>query len=339
MRINGYQLLAQEHDIAVILQRFAITFLFDLGRAFQSLLDCAEALDQFDRALVADSRGSGDVVDRVTAQGHHIHHALWRHSQNFFYLGGIADQIVLGRIQHTDFVVHQLQHVLVAGNDVDGIGFRGSLAGQRADYVIRLVALGLQDGNAVGLERAADVGHLLCQVFGHLFAIGLVAAIGDLLKFLCLDVELTHRGDGAGLLVAKGGGCYVEDCREVLGIEVVAQLAEHVHKDVDGSGRKAGLGGHGSLTGHRVVGAEDERHRVYEENTAFVAGRRLRFLDGRRLGYNRDGAVISAFSRGFTFGRQGIILTGTNRGLRYAGISLRPSRHFFTNLAVKSFGS
>ena len=92
-------LLLNENGLAIVLQRFAVSFLFDFGGAFQGLLDGAEALDDLDRTFVADAGSAGNVVDGVAAQGHHIDHALGRHAEDLFHFGGVANQIVFRWIQ------------------------------------------------------------------------------------------------------------------------------------------------------------------------------------------------------------------------------------------------
>ena len=113
------------------------------------------------------------------------------HAENLFYLRGIREQVVLRWIQHPHPVVDQLHHVFVAGDDEDGIILLGGLARQGADHVVGLEARCLEDGNTIGLERAADVGNLLGQVFGHLGAVGLVALVFDVDVGLRLGVELS----------------------------------------------------------------------------------------------------------------------------------------------------
>ena len=95
----------------------------------------------------------------------------------------------------------------------------GGLAGQRADHVVGLEALGLEDGNAQRFESAADVGNLAAQVFGHGGAIGLVALVADLVKALRLAVPLAQRAHRAGALVAEDLAAHVEDGGKVFGRE------------------------------------------------------------------------------------------------------------------------
>ena len=113
---------------------------------------------------------------------------------------------------------------------------------------------------------------MLGQVLGHGGAVGLVAVVFDLGEGLGLDVELADGGDGFGLLIAKGWGGDIKHRGQIFRREIIAQLAQHVDEDIGRGGGQAGLGGHGALPRHGVIGAEDERHGVDEEDAA-VGGR------------------------------------------------------------------
>src|ERR1019366_487022 len=86
---------------------------------------------------------------------------------------------------------------------------------------------------------------------------------------LRLAVELAQTGHGGGLLIAKCGSGHVEDGSQILWLKVRSQLAQHVDEDESRAGGDAGLGGHGPLPRHGMVGAEDERHRVDQVDAAF----------------------------------------------------------------------
>ena len=131
--------------------------------------------------------------------------------ENFFYFGRITNQIIFRRVQDEDFVVDQLHHVLVAGDDIDRMRGLGSFARQGADYVVGFESREFQDRNAIGLQRAPDVGHLLDQILRHGCAVGFVSLVFDFGEGLRLDIELTDFGDGVGLLIAERGSGDVED--------------------------------------------------------------------------------------------------------------------------------
>ncbi len=217
-----------------------------------------KSLDDLHRTFVADAGRSGNIVDGVAPQRHHVHDPLRRHAQNFLHLRRIADQVVLRRIQNLHFVVDQLHHVFVAGNDIHRMRRLGRLARQSADHVVGLEAHHLQDRNAVRLERPPDIRNLLHQVFRHGRAVGLVPLVFHFRESLRLDVELANAGHGLRLLVAKSRSGHVEHRRQILGRKIVAQFAQHVHEDVNRRRRKPGLSRHGPLPRHGVIGAEDE---------------------------------------------------------------------------------
>jgi len=76
-------------------------------------------------------------------------------------------------------------------------------------------------------------------------------------------------GHGAGALVAEDFAAEVKDGGKVLRLKVLAQLLNHVDEDIRGSGGQAAARGHGPRTLHGVVGAEDERHGVEQEDGRF----------------------------------------------------------------------
>ena len=143
------------------MQRLAVSLALDFRRVLQRVLHAAEALNQLHRSFIADARRAGDIVDGIAAQRHNIHNLVRRNAENLLDFGSIADQVVLGRIEHADAVADQLHHVLVAGNHKDRIARVDGFARQRADHVICLEAGCFEHRNAIGLKRSPDVGHLL----------------------------------------------------------------------------------------------------------------------------------------------------------------------------------
>ena len=141
------------------------------------------------------------------------------------------------------------------------------LACQRSDHVIGFEARLLQDGDPVYLKGAPYVRKLLRQIGRHLCTIGFVSAVRDLVEGLSFDVELANRGDGLGLFVTKCGRRDIKDGCEILRREICAQLIQHVDEDVCCRRGNASFGGHWSLPLHRVIGAEDERHGVDQEDS------------------------------------------------------------------------
>ena len=141
-------------------------------------------------------------------------------------------------------IVHQLQHVLVARDDYNIRDFGGAI-GQRADHIVRLEARELQNRNAHGFERAADVGNLFTEVGRHLSAVGFV------------------------LLMQLFAECFpgFEDGRDIFRLVRCTKLPHHVVKDVDGLRGYSGGGAHGWSTaaGARMIGAEDKAVAIDQE--------------------------------------------------------------------------
>ena len=61
--VDRDELFREQDVVAVILQRLAVSLLFDFVGAVERGLDGAELLDQLDRSLVADAGRTGNVVD------------------------------------------------------------------------------------------------------------------------------------------------------------------------------------------------------------------------------------------------------------------------------------
>ena len=202
--VNSYELFAEQDLLAIILQRLAVDFAFDFGSVLESCFQRAEALDEFDGPLVADTGRAGNVVDGIATQCHDVDYASGRHAKNFFDLGSIADQIVFRWIEDQDAVVHQLQHIFVAGDDVHRSSLCRGLFRKCADDVIGFVSGNFEYRNAIGFESTRNVRNLLGEISGHLAAVSFVVLV---------------------LLVAKCGCGDVEDRREVMRRKVVAQLA------------------------------------------------------------------------------------------------------------------
>ena len=292
--MNLHQLSAQKDALAVLLQGFAIAFLLHLSGSLQQRVEGSELLNQLDRTFVSNAGRAGDVIHGVSAQGHQVHNLIGTHAHQLLDLGGVADEVVLGRVEDADVTVDQLQHILVTADDPGGVTGVGGLNGQGTDEVVGLEALQSDDGNAIGLQGAEDVRHLLAKVLGHFGAIGLIAGVFHVRHLAGLAVHLFQGGHGRALLLAEAGA-HVEDGGNVFGMEVLAQLVEHVHEDEDGRRGQARTGAHGALAAHGVVGAEDEGIGVYQKDASMAHGGQL-----HRAGV-RGGGVFGG--SGFFLGR------------------------------------
>src|SRR3954453_5668903 len=159
--IDRDQLFAAQHHTPIVQQRFALRLALHFFGMIERILHGSEALDQLNRSFVPDSGSAGDVVDRVSAQRHHINYLTGPDAEDLFHFRGIADQIIFGWIQHADAVAHELKHVLVARNNIHGISGSDRLVRQGADSVVSLKTRLFQYRNTVCIESPEDVWQLL----------------------------------------------------------------------------------------------------------------------------------------------------------------------------------
>jgi hypothetical protein len=327
--IDGYQLLAEQDVVAVVLQRLAISLFFDFRCAIERRFDRAKTLNQIDRTLVTDSRGAGNVIDTVAAQGHDVNDPTGRHPEDFLHFCRVANQIVFRRIEYQHPIVDQLQHVFVARDDVHAAGLRGGLRGQSADDVVGFVSGEFEDGNAISLQRTADIRHLLHEVGRHLLAVGFVSVIFGFLKCLRLQIEPADAGNGLGLLLAKSWRGHVKNGGQILGREIISQFAQHVDKYIRRSCRQASLGGHAALPRHGMIGAENERHGVDQEDVVGT-GVLLQTSRDLRSSVLRSGRrALSCSNRAWSPRRQQLSLSvEPARRIKLRRPFLRPHKRF-----------
>jgi hypothetical protein len=215
----------------VILQPFALALVRDLGGVRQQGLEVAVLRDQFARPLLADARNAFDVVDGVAHQGEHVDDLPGRHAELLVHRRGVEPGPLFLRVVDLDAVVHQLKEILVSRDDRHLEPGRGGLRRQRADHVVRFIALRGEDGHAHGFARLVHQRDLLREIAGHRRAVGLV--VGD-------DV------------VAEGRAGEIEGGGDVLRLMIVDQLAQHRHEAIDGVG---GVSVGAGQPADRVIGA------------------------------------------------------------------------------------
>ena len=98
------------------------------------------------------------------------------------------------------------------------------------------------------------------------------------------------------------GRADVVDGCEVLGVEVLAQLVDHVDEDIGGRGGNAGARGHGARALHGVIGAEDEGHGVEQVDGRLGGGCWLGFVLG---GTRHDDLMVRPGRVARRMGRRG----------------------------------
>jgi len=142
MAVDCDELFRKQDRVAILLQRFAIGFALHFRSVNEYGVETAEFPDQVDAALVADAGRAGNVVDAVAAQRHDVDHLFGRHAKSLLHPGCVEHQVVLLRVEDFHLAVHQLHHVLVAGNDEDGVARVSRLAREGTDNVVGFKALG-----------------------------------------------------------------------------------------------------------------------------------------------------------------------------------------------------
>ncbi len=141
------------------------------------ILQCAVLGQQLDGRLVADALDAGDVVADVADEGLIVHNLIRPDAQIGHDAGRVIDLGAAAGLARWEFdarvVVHQLQQVAVAGDDV----YRDLVAhlpGDGAQHVVGLEALALQNGDVQGADDLLDARDLHVEFVGHLLARALV---------------------------------------------------------------------------------------------------------------------------------------------------------------------
>ena len=203
------------------------------------LVDGTVLRDQLHRGLLADALDAGDVVDGVAHERHDLRNLLGPHTPTLAHLRLVVDDLLAGppeHRQHPHARPHQLQQVLVAGDDDDvEVGNLQRVLHDGGQRVVGLVAGHLEHRRAQRIEQAAHVRQLAREVVGHRGARGLVV------------------GEQA---VAKGRARRIEGDAEVVGLFLADELPEHRREDQHRVARHAPGG---REIADRVVGAEDVR--------------------------------------------------------------------------------
>ena len=138
------------------------------------LLDGAPLLDERERALVADSLHSGNIVRGVANERQIIDHALRRNAESFVgifhpipLLGRAARGTVPG-IEHPHARTNELEEIFVAGDDAHLERGRDTLWREGCNYIVGLEAVQLECRDAIAAEQlmhALDAGVEIVLLF------------------------------------------------------------------------------------------------------------------------------------------------------------------------------
>ena len=168
------QLAALPGILGVVQQAFPVALVADFCGMLQQRIDRPVGRNQIARALLADARNALDVVDRVAHQREYVHDLRRRDAKLLFHARRVVPRAILFRVVDRNPVVHQLEEILVSGDDGDVESSLDGLFGERTDHVVRLEALGRQNRHAQGFTGFVDPRNLLGQIRRHRRAVRLV---------------------------------------------------------------------------------------------------------------------------------------------------------------------
>ncbi len=182
----------------------------DLVQALVQGVEGPELLEEGDRCLLPHPGHAGQVVGGVALQRLVVEHLVRPQAVPLGYPGLVVDDRVghahPGREQ-PDVVVHQLEAVEVAGDDVGVDPVGRCLQRERADDVIGFVALELDDRHAHHGHQLADDRELGPEVVRHRWTTGLVVRVCRETECRPAEVEADNRRSPASGPASRAGRC------------------------------------------------------------------------------------------------------------------------------------
>src|SRR5690606_6928122 len=132
---------------------------------------------ELDGRLFANPLHAGDIVADVADEGFIVDYLVGPDAEVFHHTGRVVYLAAAARPARGQLdagvVVHQLQQVAVAGDDVHR-HFVAHLRRDRAQYIVSLVSFQFEDGNIERPYDLLDAGDLNAQLIGHFFPRALV---------------------------------------------------------------------------------------------------------------------------------------------------------------------
>ena len=162
VRVQRDEPLREACRIGVCLQCIPQPRRFDLLDVLEHRLDRAPLLHQRERALLADALHARDIVGLVADECEIVDDPLGRHAETFLH---VLDAVPLLRratrwpvpwVQHPHAGAHELQQVLVTGDDAHLVAEADTLNGERRNDVIGLESVERERGNAIAAEDLFD---------------------------------------------------------------------------------------------------------------------------------------------------------------------------------------
>jgi len=200
-RVDGCQVFGQQRLVGVLGQVAAVLKTGQVGGVLDGGLDRAIGLDQCAGALGSDARYAGYVVHAVAHQPEQVGHLARQYAELLLDGRGVVDERLVAIATQPHMLVDQLQEILVLGDDHRSDARGGGVLGERADDVVRFVALQLHHRDAHGLDDLAHPGQLRAQIVGHRRAVRLVLLV--LLVSDRLSAGVEHHRDVVGMLLVE----------------------------------------------------------------------------------------------------------------------------------------
>ena len=251
---DGGQFLALAGNSLVLPQYFLDTGRSYLTQAGVYLFHSAKLLDEFDGGFTADTGYARYVVRRVAHQSLEVAdvfrlHAVLAAHRVFIVKHGIAETLARSGIKDLNPGRDQLHGVGIAGDD-DGIDvLLAGLVAERAQQVIRLIVVKLENRNVEGLHHLPHPSDLVYQLYRGWWTVCLV---------------LVEK------LVPEGGRFFIESDGVMGGFKLADYLEQHLGKAVNRPDHFPGLTHRQGWQG--MVGAVNQGIAVKENQPGLFHG-------------------------------------------------------------------
>jgi hypothetical protein len=217
---DGHELFRKPRSLAVLLEGLSLPLVPHLVCVLQKGLEASILDDELRSALLAYARDSGNVIDAVSHQRQNVRHLCRRNPELVSDSFGIQP-LVLHRMDHGDVVAHELQEILVRGDDEHAAAFLNGPPREGSDEIVGFDPWRLENRKTQSGAEPPSVGGLLLQSVGSRRSVRLV---------------------GWKLLVTGGAPAGVERHRGEIVRLVGKDLAQHVGEPEHGVGGEPGAG-------------------------------------------------------------------------------------------------
>ena len=172
--------------------------------------------DQFRSGFRADTGDTGHIIGAVANQGEAVEQPVGAHLIFIFHPGRIHHPVI-HRVPHSDFFIHQLQQVLVPGDDDHLVTPAAKSQGCGADDVIGLDSSLFKTYQAHGLHHFLYIGQLGRKFIGHRRTVGLVLGVHLMPEHFAPAVE--SDGQMRGSLILQQFIEHTDEAKHRIGLE------------------------------------------------------------------------------------------------------------------------